>query len=144
MTTPEEHDGLEVLDDHLCWQLLRSHVIGRFAANRPGRSPLVVPVNYVVGADLEIAIRSGPGSKLDLASHDLVALQVDEIDAAHHVGWSVVVDGAARVEPEDEQHPPVDTWAPGAKPYVIRIRPSEISGRRIRLHTPDTDDRGYR
>jgi hypothetical protein len=144
VSTSDGPEGLEVLDEGRCWDLVRSRVVGRFAANRPGRSPLVVPVNYVVEDDLEIVIRSGEGSKLELATQDLVALEVDQIDPVHHVGWSVVIDGVAQVRYGDDAATPVDTWAPGTKPYVIRIRPTQISGRRIRLHTPDTDDRGYR
>jgi len=137
-------EDLEVLDDATSWALVRSQVIGRFAANRPGQSPLVVPVNYVVEADQEIVVRSGAGSKLDLASRNVVTLEVDEIDPIRRVGWSVVVEGLARALYEDESHTALDSWAPGWKPYVIRIRPTQISGRRIRLRTPDTDDRGYR
>ena len=140
----EGFEDLEVLDDATSWALVRSQVIGRFAANRPGQSPLVVPVNYVVEADQEILVRSGAGSKLDLASRNVVTLEVDEIDPIHRVGWSVVVEGLARVFYEEESTTALDTWAPGWKPYVIRIRPTQISGRRIRLCTPDTDDRGYR
>lgn len=138
------NDGLEVLDEATSWELLRSQVIGRFGANRPEQGPLVVPVNYAVEADGEIVVRSGPGSKFDLASRSVVTLEVDEIDPVHHTGWSVVIEGLARVDYEDEAHADIDTWAPGWKPYVIRIRPTQISGRRIRLHTPDTDSRGYR
>lgn len=144
-TTPaDDNDDLEVLDDATSWALVRSQVIGRFAVNRPDQGPLVVPVNYAVEADGEIVVRSGSGSKLDLASRSVVTLEVDEVDPVHHTGWSVVIEGLARAVYEDEPHGEIDTWAPGWKPYVIRIRPTRISGRRIRLHTPDTDPRGYR
>lgn len=138
------NDGLEVLDEATSWELLRSQVIGRFGANRPDRGPLVVPVNYAVEADGEIVVRSGAGSKLDLASRSVVTLEVDVIDPVHHTGWSVVIEGLARVDHEDGAETDLETWAPGWKPYVIRIRPTQISGRRIHLHTPDTDPRGYR
>lgn len=135
---------LEVLDEATCWELFRSQLIGRLAVNRPHLSPLVLPVNFGVEDDDQVVIRTAAGAKLDFAPYGLVAIEVDEIDPVHHVGWSVVVEGMARALYEDEEQTPIDTWAPGPRPYVIRIRPTHITGRRIRLATPDTDERGYR
>jgi uncharacterized protein len=141
---PHEEGELEELRVAECWALVRSRSVGRFVVNRVGASPLVVPVNYLVDADLTIAFRSGAGTKVDVATHGVVAIQVDEIDPLHHVGWSVVIEGLARRLHEGQDDVSVETWAPGAKPYVIRVTPTRVSGRRIRLEQLDTDDRGYR
>lgn len=108
--------NLEELRAEECWELVRSRSIGRFAANRAGRSPLVVPVNYAVDADSSIVFRSGAGTKLDASTRGLVAIQVDEIDPLHHVGWSVAVEGSARWLYEEQDDVDVETWAPGVRP----------------------------
>lgn len=143
-TTGSPDQGLEALLVEECWELLRSRSIGRFAANRADAAPLVVPVNYLVAADLTIVFRSAAGTKVDVATQGIVAIQIDEIDPLHHVGWSVMVEGLARRLHEDADDVVVDTWAPGHKPYVIRVTPTRVTGRRIRLEQADTDDRGYR
>jgi len=141
----EDHGGdLEELLVDECWQLVRSRSVGRFAANRSGASPLVVPINYLVDHDLTIVFRSAAGTKVDVATQGMVAIQIDEVDPLHHVGWSVVVEGLARRLHEEEVDVTIETWAPGAKPFVIRVTPTRVTGRRIRLDQIDTDERGYR
>jgi nitroimidazol reductase NimA-like FMN-containing flavoprotein (pyridoxamine 5'-phosphate oxidase superfamily) len=132
------------LDAEECWRLVRSHRVGRFAANRSGLSPLVVPVNYAVTERAEIVFRSGAGTKLDSTAGGLVAIQVDEIDPSHHVGWSVHVEGLASWLYEEQDATTVETWAPGDRPYVIRLSATRITGRRLQLDQIDTDGRGYR
>lgn len=133
------------LDEAECWALVGSRTVGRFAANRAGLSPLVVPVNYLVtGGGREIVFRTGAGSKLNAASVGLVGLQVDDIDPTHHTGWSVHVEGRASWLYEEQDDTPVETWAPGNRPYVIRLTATRISGRRIHFDQLDTDGRGYR
>jgi Predicted flavin-nucleotide-binding protein len=144
MTAHPGQGDLEVIPAEECWALLRTQSIGRFAANRPGRSPIVVPVNYVVDADLSVVFRSGAGTKLDAVARGLVALQVDQIDPLHRTGWSVIVEGLGRWLYEEQDDAKVETWAPGSRPYVVRIQSTGITGRRIRLPQSDTDSRGYR
>jgi nitroimidazol reductase NimA-like FMN-containing flavoprotein (pyridoxamine 5'-phosphate oxidase superfamily) len=142
-TLPNE-DGLEELEVAECWELVRSHSIGRFAVNRARASPLVVPVNYSVEDGPSLVFRSGAGEKLNAARKGIVAIQVDEIDPSHQVGWSVIVEGSAEWLYEEQDHVDVQTWAPGARPYVVRLAPTRVTGRRIRLMQADTDSRGYR
>jgi nitroimidazol reductase NimA-like FMN-containing flavoprotein (pyridoxamine 5'-phosphate oxidase superfamily) len=140
----EPNQDPEVLSTSECWRLLRTHSIGRFVANRPGTSPYIVPVNFSVDQGLLITIRTEGGTKVDLGDRAYVALEVDEIDPVHHVGWSVVVDGIGRAAVASEADLAQETWAPGSKRLVVRITPTQITGRRLRLHTPSTDARGYR
>lgn len=133
------------LEPEECWRLVRSRTVGRFAANQPGRSPLVVPVNYAVSdGPTEIVFRSSAGTKLNSTSAGLVALQVDDIDLLRHTGWSVLVEGTASWLYEEQDDTSVETWAPGDRPYVIRLSPTRVTGRRLRLEQLDTDGRGYR
>jgi len=128
-----------------CWELVRSRSVGRFAVSRLRASPLVVPVNYVVDGDgPSIVFRSGAGAKLNATSRGPVSLQVDDIDMLHHSGWSVLVEGAARWLYEEQDDTPIETWAPGDRPYLIRIAPAGITGRRLLLPQLETDGRGYR
>ena len=140
--TDKTEAELETLEADVCWDLVRSRSVGRFAVNRTGACPLVVPVNFVVDGET-IAFRSGAGTKLDAAQRGLVALQVDEIDPLHHTGWSVLVEGRAGWV-SGTHAVGVDTWAPGDRAHVIRLVATRITGRRIQLHQVDTDARGYR
>lgn len=135
---------LDELPPEECWELVRSRSVGRFAANRSRRSPLIEPVNYAVERGASIVFRSGAGEKLNAVTRGIVAIQVDEVDPIHHTGWSVVVEGRARWLYEEQDDAEVETWAPGDRPYVVQLTCSRISGRRIRLVRPDTDERGYR
>lgn len=71
-------------------------------------------------------------------------IQVDEVDPLHHVGWSVVVEGLARWLYEEQEDVEAETWAPGARAYLVRPTPTRVTVRRIRLVQLDTDIRGYR
>jgi hypothetical protein len=144
VTAPDDPDALEVLDEEECWTLLSSRALGRLAVNREGMGPLVVPINYVVDTDRSIVFRSGQGAKLDAVDRGMISIQVDEIDPLHHVGWSVLVDGLGHWVYDPRDDTPLETWAPGEHPYVVRVHPHTITGRRIRLVGPDTDGRGYR
>jgi len=145
VTTPEDAGALEELEVDECWELARSQSIGRLAANRTGMGPLVVPINYLIDTDLSIVFRSGEGTKLDAVTRGVLTIQIDEVDPLHHVGWSVLIEGVAHwVHAPAGGDPAIETWAPGERPYLVRLHPSRITGRRIRLHQADTDSRGYR
>ena len=118
-----------------CLALLgRSH-LGRIAFIEGGR-PLVLPVNYVLD-DEAVVFRTDSGSKLDAAALGLpVAFEVDGIDPATRTGWSVVIRGQAeyvtsRAGLERLRRLPPVPWAPGAKAHYVRIRATEVTGRRI-------------
>jgi hypothetical protein len=73
---------------------------GRIAING-ARSPHVIPVNFTMVAS-GIVVRLGPGwaaSHLDGAA---VTFEADEVSARRRTGWSVVVEGVARVIPYDD------------------------------------------
>ncbi|MEE1825329.1 pyridoxamine 5'-phosphate oxidase family protein [Streptomyces sp. BE20] len=117
-----------------CWELMGSRGIGRIALNaEPG--PAVYPVNYAVDSRT-VVYRTAPRAAAP-ADESPVSFQVDHIDDRGSRGWSVLVVGRARhVEDLDEQQrlarlPGTTPWAGGDRPLWIRIRPDEITGRRI-------------
>src|SRR3954453_2082133 len=93
---PDAHPGdLIALSRDACLDLLGSRSVGRLAYVARAGVPDVVPVNYAMDGD-PVLIRSGPGPKLQAAERrDVVAFEVDQIDADAHRGWSVVVHGTA-------------------------------------------------
>ena len=132
---PEHH--MEELDDTECRRLLAERHLGRLAISDFG-GPVIFPVNYVVDRDLVI-FRTDPGSKLDAATErESVAFEVDATDEATRTGWSVVVRGslAELTDPADLARLralPLYPRAPGEKTRYVRVRPSSVTGRRIRI-----------
>ncbi|MBD0693117.1 helix-turn-helix domain-containing protein, partial [Streptomyces sp. CBMA123] len=123
------------LTDAECWELVGSHGIGRIALPvRPG--PAVYPVNYVVDR-ATFAYRTGERAATAPEPGAEVSFQVDRIDEYLGRGWSVLALGSARYveDPEErrrlEDLPGAAPWAGGDRPCWVRIRPAEISGRRL-------------
>jgi nitroimidazol reductase NimA-like FMN-containing flavoprotein (pyridoxamine 5'-phosphate oxidase superfamily) len=124
-----------------CHTLLRRGHLGRLAFVENGM-PVILPVNYVVDGG-SVVFRTDAGSKLDAAARGApVAFEVDGIDETNRTGWSVLVRGRAeQVTGETElarlRQLPLVPWAPGARPYYVRISAHEVTGRRITVaHLP--------
>jgi nitroimidazol reductase NimA-like FMN-containing flavoprotein (pyridoxamine 5'-phosphate oxidase superfamily) len=123
--------GLELLTEEDCRDLLASGVIGRVGIS-VGALPAILPVNYSV-VDGDILFRTGEGQKLRAAlDHTVVAFQVDHADPLSHEGWSVLVVGVAEeiFDVPGGLRAPVP-WARGERDHLVRIRPEMISGRRL-------------
>jgi nitroimidazol reductase NimA-like FMN-containing flavoprotein (pyridoxamine 5'-phosphate oxidase superfamily) len=135
MTTIDARTWMEHLSVQTCWELLETAPVGRVAVMVDG-APEIYPVNFVVD-DGSVAFRSAPGSKLHgLDRFPTTCFQVDVIDPDLHSGWSVMVKGrAVDVTRPDERHRlatrPLTLWTAGAKDHWVRIRPAEVTGRRI-------------
>lgn len=136
--------GLEIIGREECDFLLQTQRIGRVGvcSGRPG----VFPVLYAM-LDGDVVFRTAPGEKLIAAAlHREVVFEIDSFDTAAHTGWSVNVLGNAE-EIQDATdlaraealglHP----WPGEARDRYVRIRPFEVSGRRI-LPEPGGDQRG--
>ena len=135
MSTPLGSDrrGLEILDLDTCLSRLAAQPVGRVAMMERGEL-VILPVNHVV-AGMLIGFRTAPGTKLAQAvDGNAVGLEVDAFDTASRTGWSVLVQGTARVAtPEQAQRLEVmadSPWVAGARTWVV-IDPSEIAGREI-------------
>jgi hypothetical protein len=128
-------DPMVELDEHQCWELLRSQEVGRLAvaiANHPD----IFPVNFVVD-HATVVFRTAEGTKLAAAVlGESVAFEVDgESDGE---AWSVVLKGTA-VEIEkmyelfDAVELPLYPWHAAPKHRYVRILPDMVTGRRFRV-----------
>jgi nitroimidazol reductase NimA-like FMN-containing flavoprotein (pyridoxamine 5'-phosphate oxidase superfamily) len=135
MGDDRDRNGLEVLTEAECWELLEHGHIGRLAV-AIANIPEIFPVNYVVH-DGAIYLLTAEGTKFAGAVLGSgVAFEIDGADPLFHTGWSVVVRGrAVEVEKMDElvevEQLPLRPWGPGVKKRYVRVVPEEVSGRRI-------------
>ncbi|MEU9044945.1 MULTISPECIES: pyridoxamine 5'-phosphate oxidase family protein [unclassified Kitasatospora] len=118
-----------------CWELVGTHGIGRIGLPvEPG--PQVLPVNYVVDR-ASFAYRTGAHAGTAPDEGAVVSFEVDHIDEYLGRGWSVLALGPAHyVDDPDELErlaglPGAAPWAGGDRPCWVRIRPQEITGRRL-------------
>lgn len=130
---------LEVLTVEQCWEHLGAEPVGRIGV-LVDSAPEIYPVNHVVDHET-VVFRTSKGDKLrGLERSPSVCFEVDGHDASDHTGWSVLVKGTAvEVVDSDELSRLVGLelvyWALGEKAHWIRIRPREVTGRRIH-HRP--------
>ena len=129
---PTDHAGLEVLTYDECVERLQHSQVGRLAFLADGEVQ-IFPVNYRwhEGA---VVFRTAPGTKLDAAFFKKVAaFEIDGWDSVFETGWSVVVKGLVKaVDPTpDMESLDLRPWAGPGRDDWVRIRPDEVTGRRI-------------
>lgn len=130
-----DRHGLEVLPRSECLALLATSRVGRVVVTDRAL-PAAFPVNFVL-LDDDIVFLTMSGSKLSAAQgEEVVAFEVDDIDPVHQIGWSVLVQGLARViedpgELARARALPLQPWAPGNDYRFVRIRSEIVSGRRL-------------
>lgn len=135
MTVLEGRTWLEILSEQESWNLLGSGPVGRIGVI-VNSAPEIFPINFVVD-DRTIVFRTDQGSKLHAIAHgSACCFEIDGIDVHERTGWSVMVKGRAEelVRPDDIRAAralPLVFWAVGDKSHWIRIRPTEVTGRRI-------------
>jgi nitroimidazol reductase NimA-like FMN-containing flavoprotein (pyridoxamine 5'-phosphate oxidase superfamily) len=133
---------LEELTEAEAMLLIEQAEIGRIGFS--GRyGPVVVPVNYKI-VDGSVVFRTAVGSPLveDLRTgiahaEYKVAFEIDQLDPGDRTGWSVLIQGAAHhIDDEQEraavQGVGIEPWAGGERDQFVRIKPTSVSGRRIR------------
>jgi nitroimidazol reductase NimA-like FMN-containing flavoprotein (pyridoxamine 5'-phosphate oxidase superfamily) len=124
------------LDATECEELLRAGLVGRVGVCTP-QGPHIVPVNYAV-VDDAIVLRTTPYSLLGRQTRGTwLALEVDQFDYEYHHGWSVLARGPGEMvaDADELEHirkawSPV-TWAAGGRTLYLRIRWTELTGRRL-------------
>lgn len=122
-----------------CLRLLAETAVGRIVVSVAGWDhPMIRPVNYVFDTSSQsVLIRSASGSKLRALLHSSrAAFEIDWIDPAGRVGWSVIVAGVTEeivnvAELARLNGLGFEPWAPGVKDHWICIRVNAVSGRRI-------------
>lgn len=133
---------IEELREEQCLNLISGGGIGRIAYTSQF-GPTVLPVNYTlrggaivfrtaVHGPLDDDLRTG----IDGADYK-VAFEIDDIDSAAKLGWSVLIQGPAHhltaVEEEAVRRAGVESWVPGNRELYVQVVPSRITGRRISL-----------
>ena len=86
-----------------------------------------------------VIFRTGPGTKLDaILAGEPVVLEADGLNVYGTIAWSVVVKGVAATVQSGEDAPveAPSPWEEGAKDFLVRITPSELSGRRFVIGPP--------
>jgi nitroimidazol reductase NimA-like FMN-containing flavoprotein (pyridoxamine 5'-phosphate oxidase superfamily) len=128
-------EGLEVLTEEQCLELLAGGPVGRVGVTMHGL-PVIMPVNYAL-VDGDIIFRTSHGTKLQAATeHAVIAFEVDTHDAEGQSGWSVLAIGRSSSVTDEAEQAALDQyeitpWAGGERNTYVRLRPELISGRRI-------------
>lgn len=119
-----------------CRELLSAGLVGRVAVCTPV-GPHIVPVNYAV-VDDSVVLRTSPYSVLGShARGSILAVEIDTFDYERQRGWSVVARGRAEAVTgaEDLNHIrsvwDPRAWASGQRNLYLRVRWSELTGRRL-------------
>ncbi len=117
-----------------CWALLQIPQIGRLALVDGDGVPEIYPVNFTTHEGA-VYLRTARDSKLGhLHVRPAAAFEIDGED--EDTRWSVVVRGAAaQLRDEDEIRESgvmdVVSLTPTRKPYVIKLTPHSVTGRRF-------------
>lgn len=127
-------EGLEILSEEVCLELLSREEVGRIAVS-VSALPAIFPVNYRL-IDGDVLFLTGAGIKANAAIEgNVVGFEVDHIDPESRTGWSVLIVGQARLVGASERATMGDLdlspWAGGLRSHLVRIHPELISGRRI-------------
>lgn len=136
-----EHSELVELDRAECFRLLGGLRVGRMVFT-DHTVPTVHPVNFSLSGD-DVIVRTSGGGKLAAAiSHGTVAFEADELDTETSSGWSVVVVGHAEIVNDIDElvamaDPARRPWVSGRSAHVIRVRPEQVTGRRLGPAAPD-------
>lgn len=130
-------DQIEEMTIAECLAFLAGNHIGRIAVN-VDEFPVVLPVNYQLAEHSAsgpvLVVRTREGGTVSGAG-ERVAFQIDAIDAACGVGWSVLVRGImhhVRGDVLEAMLPSVDPhpWLAGRDDWLV-INPIAITGRRV-------------
>ena len=128
---PDRKPHLTDLTTAECWDLAASQPVGRLAWVGP-HGVTVVPVNFVMTGE-RVLVRTAAYSALARECDDSdVGFQVDEIDAEHQSGWSVLLRGRAHLAfgGSDTVEEP-DVWPAGVRALRVVVDVDQVSGRRV-------------
>ena len=118
-----------------CLRLLGCGVIGRILYTA-GALPAAQPVRYALRAE-EILFRTADGGILRAATgNEVVAFEVDDVDAAAGTGWTVLAVGRAhRLGDADRRTDQVrclpHPWAAERSTDIIAVPTRLLTGRRL-------------
>ena len=120
---------LVTIAEEECYRLLAGEVVGRIAFDTV-EGPAVVPVNYAL-VDGTLHVRTVPDGYV--ARGRTVAFEVDSVDLARWTGWSVLVNGPARLRPAPPARtlPRARSWAGEEGRHLLVITCESVTGRRL-------------
>lgn len=131
----DPRNGMQILDDDECWELIASQQFGRLAV-APAGQPDIFPVNHLVDGT-RILFRTAEGSKLvSVAVNSSVAYEVDGYLPDSNEAWSVVAYGRARLVASDDESAamedlPLFPWNTAPKYNFVEVLVDRLSGRRF-------------
>ncbi|MBZ9639934.1 pyridoxamine 5'-phosphate oxidase family protein [Streptomyces sp. PSKA30] len=130
------NDGFRELERQECLRLMAKVPVGPIVYTRRAL-PAVLPVNFSLDDDGAVLLRTSAASELVRAIDGaVVAFETDDVDAARHSGWSVVVTDPATVVTDPAEHQrlartgPV-SWVPSPQEVFVRIEPELVTGREL-------------
>ncbi|WP_369153354.1 pyridoxamine 5'-phosphate oxidase family protein [Streptomyces sp. R17] len=130
------NDGFRELGRQECLRLMAKVPVGRIVFTRRAL-PAVLPVNFSLDDGGAVLLRISAAADLVRAIDGaVVAFEADDVDAATHSGWSVVVTGSAAVVTDPAEHErlartgPV-SWVPAPQEVFVRIAPELVTGREL-------------
>ena len=128
--------GFEILGEDECYELLAHTTLGRLAVTVDAM-PAIFPVCFAL-IDRQIVFSTGQGTKLSAAvAGKVLAFEADWVAEDQKAAWSVQAVGRSlMVEPgsglEAAARLVVAALAPVPRPYLVKLRPAYVSGRRLR------------
>jgi hypothetical protein len=123
-----EYPGENVIPTERCWDLLRGGWFGRLGLSVDAL-PAILPVEYIVN-DTDIAVCLGQYRLRARSLNDaVVAFAADLVDPETHSGWTVQVQGRARL-PHGTATSECTHHEAG---QIIYITPQIVAGQRFAL-----------
>jgi hypothetical protein len=130
-------DGVSVLSEDECWQLVNGAEVGRLAFAVAGELE-IFPVNFIVDGRA-LLFRTAEGTKLaGLTVSSRVAFEVDGYEPDSGEAWSVVLKGQAeRLDHFPDIYAaedlPIFPWEASPKQWIVRVVPAKVTGRRFTI-----------
>lgn len=125
----------EISEDE-CLRLLNAGIFGRIAFCTP-KGPDMMPVNYTT-VDGAILIRTAVDSPIARhCSGEQLLFETDYVNYERAHGWSVIARGvgecvdAEQLTEDERSVPEPQPWAHRGEPVWVRLRWTELTGRRI-------------
>lgn len=130
--------SLHHLTEDECLALIAPGGVGRFLFVQADRGPVALPVNFKMDGDDVVFRISHDSVSAEGVHQQPVSFDVDHLDEALGEGWSVLLTGTAQLITEGDelrraQALGIQPWAGGDRDLYVRLAPTQITGRRIRV-----------